>query len=209
MIFQRRIWRDITVMVDFSHYEFDNYVVWADSSSDYFQNSPWGRRMVELEDVCKNGAEMEVSGSLTEKLSMSFSAAYVDWDYDGPEGGIAEMSAADLSDRAKYRINAGLVYDITDCLKLQMDYRHQDDQEQEMIEIIDEDTGEFDVRHIKIDSFGVMDASLSYRFPEKWRFVENPVLKVFVNNAFDKDYMETSGYPATERTYGVSLSVSL
>ncbi|MEZ4603717.1 MAG: hypothetical protein R2861_10055 [Desulfobacterales bacterium] len=31
LIFQRRVWEDVTVMVDFSHYDFDNYVVWADS----------------------------------------------------------------------------------------------------------------------------------------------------------------------------------
>ena len=209
LVFQRRVWRDITVMLDFSHYEFDNYVIWANSSSDYFQNAPWGRRMVGLEDVSKNGVEMEINGDLTEKLSMNISAAYVDWEYDGPTGGIEEMSANDLSNRAKYRINSGVTYNFTDRLLFHLDYQYQDKQERDVIEIIDEDTGEFDVRHVKIDSYGIMDFSASYRLFDTWKRVENPTVKVFVNNALDKEYVNTSGYPSTERTYGVSFSVSL
>ncbi len=208
LIFQRRVWEDITVMIDFSHYEFDNYVVWAETSSNYFQNSPWGRRMVGLEDVSKDGIEMEINGNITEKLSANLSFAYVDWEYNGPEGGIEEMSADDLSNRAKYRINAGVTYDFTDHLQFHLDYKHQDKQERDIIEIIDEDTGEFDLRHVKIDSYGIMDMSLSYRFLEKWHRLENPTLKVFANNALDKDYVNDSGYPATERTYGASLSMA-
>ena len=208
LIFQRRVWKEITVMLDFSHYEFDNYVVWANSSSDYFQNSPWGRRMVGLEDVSKNGVEMEINGNLTEKLSMNISFAYVDWEYDGPKGGIEEMSANDLGNRAKYRINSGVTYNFTDRLWFHLDYKHQDKQERDVIEIIDEDTGEFDLRHVKIDSYGIMDVSLSYRFLEKWHRLENPTLKVFANNALDKDYVNVSGYEATERTYGASLSMT-
>ena len=208
LIFQRRVWEDITVMVDFSHYDFDNYVVWADSGSDYFQNAPWGRRMVGLEDVSKDGIEMEINGNITEDLSANLSFAYVDWEYNGPKGGIEEMSAADLSNRAKYRINAGVTYDFTDRLQFHLDYKHQDKQERDIIEIIDEDTGEFDIRHVKIDSYGVMDVSLAYRFLEKWHRLENPTLKVFANNALDKDYVNVSGYEATERTYGASLSMT-
>lgn len=209
LIFQRRVWKDITVMFDFSHYEFDNYVIWADSSSDYFQTAPWGRRMVGLEDVTKDGIELEINGSPMEKLSMNLSIAYVDWNYDGPKGGIAEISAKDkLSNRAKYRINAGLTYDFTDRLQFHLDYKHQDKQERDVIEIIDEDTGEFDVRHVKIDSYGIMDVSLAYRILEKWKRIENPTLKVYANNALDKDYVNTSGYPATERTYGASFSMA-
>ncbi|MEZ4566450.1 MAG: hypothetical protein R2860_05605 [Desulfobacterales bacterium] len=61
---------------------------------------------------------------------------------------------------------------------------------------------EFDIRHVKIDSYGVMDVSLAYRFLEKWHRLENPTLKVFANNATDKDYVNVSGYEATERTLG-------
>ncbi len=208
LIFQRRVWKDITVMLDFSHYEFDNYVVWGEWSSSEFQNSPWGRRMAELEDVSKDGIEMEINGDVTDQLSMNISFAYVDWQYDGPKTGFEGMSADALSNRAKYRINSGVTYNLTDRLQFHMDYKHQDKQERDVIDIIDEDAGLFEIRTVKIDSYGVMDFSASYLLFEKWKRVENPTLKVFVNNALDEDYVNVRGYPATERTYGAALSMA-
>ncbi|MEZ4603716.1 MAG: hypothetical protein R2861_10050 [Desulfobacterales bacterium] len=90
--------------------------------------------MVGLEDVSKDGIEMEINGNITEELSANLSFAYVDWEYNGPKGGIEEMSAAD-SNRAKYRINAGVTYDFTDRLQFHLDYKHQDKQERDIIEI--------------------------------------------------------------------------
>ncbi len=208
LILQRRVWRDISVMLDFSHYEFDNYVVWGESSSSEFNNSPWGRRMAGLEDVSKDGIEMEINGDVTDQLSMNISFAYVDWQYDGPKTGYEGMSAGALSNRAKYRINSGVTYNLTDRLQFHMDYKHQDKQERDVIDIIDEDAGIFDIRTVQIDSYGVMDFSASYLLFEKWKRVENPTLKVFVNNALDEDYVNVSGYPATERTYGTALSMA-
>ncbi|MFH2065360.1 MAG: TonB-dependent receptor [Pseudomonadota bacterium] len=206
LIFQRRLWKEITLMIDFSHYEFDNYVIMANSSTDYYQNSPWTRRTVGLEDVSKNGVEMELNGNITDKLSMNIGFGYVDWQYDGPDSGIEGMSAGTLGNRAKYRINSGLTYNFTERLQFHMDYKHQDKQERDVVDIIDEDTGEYEVRTVKIDSYGIMDVSLSYCFLEKWYRVEKPTIKLFANNALDKDYVNVSGYPATERTYGVSVS---
>ncbi len=208
LIFQRPVWRDIMLMLDFSHYEFDNYVVWGDSSTDYYNNSPWGRRMAELEDVSKDGVEMEINGDFTDKLSMNISFAYVDWNYDGPDEGWEAMSADALSDRAKFRIKSGATYSLTEKLQFHMDYKYQDKQEQDVIDIIDEEAGIFDVRHVKIDAYGVVDISASYRLFDQWKRVRDPVLKIFANNATDNDYVNVSGYPATERTYGVSLSMA-
>jgi iron complex outermembrane receptor protein len=207
LIFQRKIWGDITMMIDFSHYEFDNYVVWGESSADEYNNSPWGRRMAGLEDVSKNGIELEVNGDVTDKLSMNFSVAYVDWQYDGSQGSWETMSSDALTNRAKYRINSGITYSMTDKLQFHMDYKHQDKQEQDVTEIIDEDAGLFDVRTVKIDSYGIMDFSVAYVFFKQWRRIEKPTLKVFINNALDTDYVNVSGYPGTERTFGTSLSM--
>lgn len=207
VIFERRVWRNIVVMVDFSRYIFDNYVMWADSSSDYFQNSPWGRRMVGLEDVTKDGVELEINGDIIDDLSVNISFAYVNWEYNGPEGGIAAMSANGLSNRAKYRINAGVTYNLTDRLQFHLDYKHQDKQVQDVVDIVDEDAGIFEVREVKIDSYGVMDFSAAYTFIDKWKRIEKPTLKLFCNNVLDADYVNVSGYPATERTFGAMLSL--
>ncbi|MEZ4566449.1 MAG: hypothetical protein R2860_05600 [Desulfobacterales bacterium] len=60
--------------------------------------TPRGRRMVGLEDVSKDGIEMEIGSNITEDLSANLSFAYVDWKlHNGPKGGIEEMSAADVA----------------------------------------------------------------------------------------------------------------
>ena len=137
---------------------------------------------------------------------MNISFAYVDWEYKGPKGGIEEMSAGALSDRAKYRINSGITYNPLERLQFHLDYKHQDKQVREIYDIIDEDAGLFEVREVKIDSYGVMDFSVAYQFLDKWHRLEQPTLKLFVNNVLDEDYVNVSGLPATERTYGASLS---
>ena len=204
-IVQRRLWKDIMVMVDASHYAFDNYVVSLNSNLEEYQNSPWGRRKIGLEDVYKNGVEMEINGDLTEKLSMNISVAYVDWRYGGPTGGKEEMSADDLRGRAKYRINSGVTYNQTERLQFHLDYKHQDKEVREVIDVIDEETNLFNIREVEIDSYGVMDFSAAYKFPDKWH-IKHPRVKVFVNNLLDREYVNTSGYLAPDRTFGASLS---
>lgn len=194
-------------MVNFSHYDFDRYIVWALRETDYFKKSPWGRRMVDLEDVTRDGLEMEINGSLTDKLSASLGFAYVDWNYHGPKGGIEEMSADSLNGRAKYRANTSIIYDLTERLQLQMDCRYQDEQENEIVDIIDEDAGEIDVRTVKTDSYWITDVSASYILFDQWKRVQTPTIKFFINNALDEDYENNRGYPAPERTYGAELSM--
>ena len=207
LIFQKRLWGNIELMMDISHYDFDNYVIFADGSSNYYKKSPWTRRMIGLSGVKKNGIEMELNGDFTDDLSMNLSFAYVDWKYtDSKPGSIEDMSANALSDRAKYRINAGLTYNLNEQTQFHLDYYHQDKQMKEVLDIIDEDAGIFEIRNVQIDSYGVMDASVLYTFFEHWKRIEKPTLKVYCNNLFDADYVNMSGYPATERTFGISLT---
>jgi iron complex outermembrane receptor protein len=207
LIFQRHLCDKIDLMLDLSYYNFDNYVIFADGSTDYYKQSPWYRRMVALEGVKKNGIEMEINGDVTDELSMNLSFAYVDWKYTNSKpGSIEDMSANTLSDRAKYRINAGLTYNLNDQLQFHMDYYHQDKQVKEILDVIDEDAGIFDIRNVQIDSYGVVDASITYLFIDKWYRIEKPTLKIYCNNLLDADYVNLSGYPATEQTFGISLT---
>jgi iron complex outermembrane recepter protein len=209
LILLRRLWEDINLMVNVNHYAFDNWVVSADGSTNYYKTSPWSRRMLGLEDVTKSGVEMEFNGNITDNLSMNIGFAYVDWEYDGPKGGVEEITAKSrLTNIAKYRINSGVTYNFTDRLQLHVDYKHQDKQENEVIDVIDEDAGLFEVRTVKIDSYGVLDVSASYIIVDRWNGIEKPTIKLFANNALDKDYVNTRGYPAPERMLGASLSVN-
>ena len=205
LIVQRRLWKNIMVMVDVSHYAFDNYVVSLNSELPEYQISEWGRLKIGLEDVYKNGIELEINGDITEKLSMNISVAYVDWRYDGPTGGKEEMSADDLKGRAKYRINSGVTYDCTDRLQFHLDYKHQDKEVHEEIILIDDKANIYQVDEVEIDSYGVMDFSAAYKLPDMWQ-IKNPRVKAFVNNLLDKEYVNKSGYLAPDRTFGVSLN---
>ncbi len=209
LILMRRLWEDMTLMVNVNHYKLDNYVIWAHGSTDYFQNSPWGRRMVNLKDVTKDGVEMELNGNITENLSMNIGFAWVDWSYNGPRGGVEEISARNtLGNIARYRINSGVTYNFTDRLQLHMDYKHQDKQERDIVDVIDEEEGIFDVRTVRIDSYGVLDVSASYIIVDRWKRVEVPTIKLFIHNALDKDYVNVRGYPAPERMYGAAVSLN-
>ncbi|ETR68290.1 MAG: hypothetical protein OMM_10678 [Candidatus Magnetoglobus multicellularis str. Araruama] len=150
---------------------------------------------------------MEINGDVTNDLSMNLSFAYVDWKYTNSKAGsIEDMSANRLSDRAKYRLNAGLTYNINDQLQFHMDYYHQDKQVKEILDVIDEEAGLFDIREVHIDSYGVVDTSVTYILFDQWHRIEKPTLKLYCNNLLDADYVNLSGYPATEQTFGISLT---
>jgi len=209
LILQRRIFRNLDIMFDLSYYDFDYYVIFANGATDYYRNSPWSRRMVTLEGVKKSGIEFEVNGDITDNLSVNFSFAFLDWKYTGSKAGsIQDMSANVLSDRAKYRINAGMTYNINENFQFHLDYKHQDKQVKEITDIIDEEAGIFDIRQVQIDSYGVMDISFTYTLLNKWKRIEKPSFKIYCNNLLDAEYVNTSGYPATERTYGISFSTN-
>ncbi len=210
----RRIWKDINLNVDFSHYEIKDYPVSADSRSAYYKQSPWGpgwgRRKVALEEVHKDGVELEVNGQILDNLSFYLSYSYNDWKYKGPHnGGPEEVAAESLSDRAKHRANAGLRYNLFENTLLLLDYKYQDKQVREIVDVIDEDAGLWDVREVQIDSYSLFDFAVQQTLFEKWKAFSNGVLKFYVNNLFDEEYQTSSGYPATDRTYGIALSFKL
>jgi len=210
-VLARRIWNDINLNVNFSHYEIKDYVVFADSKSAYYEQSPWGpgwdRRKVALEKVHLDGIELELNGHIIDNLKFYLSCAYNDWKYKGPHNGGPEETADErLSDRAKYRVTAGLRYNLFENTRLFLDYEYQDKQVKEIVDVIDEDAGEWEVREIQIDSYEIFDLAVEQTLFEKWGFIREGSLKLYVNNLLDKEYQTSRGYPATDRTYGIALS---
>ena len=207
IVFNRRLWKNIFLNVDFSHYEFEDYGIWANAATDYFKEAPWGRRMVELEEVHKDGVDVEINGNLHDDLYFYASYSYNDWSYEGPhEGGPEEWADQDLSDRAKHRFNGGLRYSPFERTMLLLDYKYQDEQVQQIIDIVDDDPSNLEVREARLESYHVFDFAIEQQLLKNWRGVKAAKVKIYVSNLFDEEYSNSRGYPMTDRTYGAALS---
>lgn len=207
LIFSRKLWKNIFLNVDFSHYDFDSYPIWANASTDYFKNSPWGRRMVSLEDVKKDGVDIEINGTLGRSTEFYASYAYNEWKYKGPHnGGPEEWADQDLSDRAKHRLNAGIRYRLFNNTLLLTDYKYQSEQSQQVIEMFDDDPNNLFVKEVSLESFHVFDFAVEQLLFNEWNSMKKGTLKLYVNNLLNEEYSNSRGYPMTDRTVGASFS---
>ena len=205
LVLTRRLWKDINVKVDFSYYEMNDYVVSA-SDSAYIKAGPWGRRRLNLEQVIKEGIELELNGHIFDPLSFYVSYAYTDWRYHGPHTAPYGDAAEQLDDRAKNRVNAGLRYHLFENTLLLLDYKYQ---EKQIAYVCEEEPEGSDIWHCydnPMDSYDVFDFAVEQTLFKKYGVLKDVVLKFYVNNLFDEEYENSRGYPMTDRTYGGSLS---
>ena len=207
VVINRRLWNNIFLNIDFSHYDFRDYGIWANAATDYFKNSIWGRRMVELEKVYKDGIDLEINGNLRKDLYFYVSYSFNKWSYEGPHnGGPEEWADQDLSDRAKHRFNAGLRYNLFRHTMLLLDYKYQDDQVQQIIDIVDDDPSNLEVRDAVLESYHVVDFAIEQTLFENWQNFKTAKLKLYINNLFEEEYSNNRGYPMTDRTFGAALN---
>ena len=208
IVFTRRLWRNISLNVDVSHYEFQDYSIWANAGTDYFKEAIWGRRMVELEDVHKEGVDVELNGNILDNLSFYLSYSFNEWKYKGPHnGGPEEWADQDLGDRAKHRLNAGVQYNLFENTLLLLDYKFQDKQVQQVIGMVDDDPSDLYVNEVSLDSYHVFDFAVEQQLFQDWYHLKKGTLKLYVNNLFDEAYSNSQGYPMTDRTFGATLSI--
>ena len=210
-ILQRRLFSNVQMRFNYYYYAIDDYMVWNRS---YAKNTPSKSNpvppgqecsdyMINLDQMITQGINLEFSGNITETLSFYLGYAYLHMENQGDE--LAGIDAA--SDRAKHRAKAGLRYEIIKGTTLMLDYKYQSKQVSEYSEEIAED--EWIVRRVTIDAHSLVDLGLRQRLFEKWGFIKDAYLGVFVNNLFNADYEDARGYPATDRTFGVRLSFSM
>jgi outer membrane receptor protein involved in Fe transport len=210
-ILQRRLWGNVQMKLDFYYYVINDYMAYNRS---YAKNTPsksnpvtpgqeYSDYMLNLEQMISKGVDVELSGNITEKLSFYLGYAYLDMENQGDE--LAGIDAA--ADQAKHRVKAGLRFEVIKGTTLLLDYKFQDKQVSEYSEEIAED--EWVVRRVAIDAHSLVDLGLRQKLFEKWGFAKDAYLNFFVNNAFNTDYEDNRGYPATDRTFGVSLSFGI
>ena len=183
----------------------DDFSIWAVSSSPYFKKSPWGRRLRSLDDVDKDGVEVNLSGHLWKDLAFNLGYAYQDFDYDGPYLAAAQK----LSDRAHHRVNAGFRYRIFKDTLCMLDYSYQSEQEEHIQREQPWGSGKLINYTNKMDSHQVIDFAIEHTLFRNKGLLKDFRIKFYINNLFDEDYQEAKGYPMTDRTIGCALSCSL
>jgi len=197
LVLSRRLVGDIQMQLNYSYAQIHDFIAsngsFAQTDYDYIVN---------LEEVIRQGIELQLSGSLTDSLRFRLGWAWQEFENKGGE----PAGETALDDRAKNRLNAGLDWRIFSDTTLLFDYRYQSDQ---IIEVAEEPVpGEYVFHRIAIDSSHVVDFGIEQLLFHQWKDIKDCTLKLYVKNLFDETYQDTRGYPATDRTIGAGLRFS-
>lgn len=207
-VLSRRLVNDIQLKVNYAYYEIEDYLAWNGNFDEYDPTSDpvtpgmeYKDYVINLEKIVRHGIEVQLSGHLMDDLSFYLGYAYQKFENKG-----GELAGEDAVDNiAKNRVNAGLRYNLFANTTLLLDYKYQDDQ---VVQKADEVTpGEWEFSEIPMDAYHVFDLAVRQTLLKQWGFLENAILKVYVNNLLDEEYENLSGYPATDRTIGAALDV--
>jgi outer membrane receptor protein involved in Fe transport len=217
LVLDRRLWGDVALKLDYAFYDIKDYIV---SNRSHAQNTPpstpshpvpagseYSDYKINLEEVHRHGVDLELGGHLTQKLSFYLTYAWQKFYNQGDEPSGQEA----LDQRAENRVGAGLRYDLFEKTTLMLDYSYQDD---EVTEVYEEgtDPDSYDDDYFseeKIDAYSVIDIGVRQKLFDRLGILQNGALSFYIKNLLDEDYMNTSGYPATDRTVGVSFSVRM
>jgi len=168
------------------------------------RSTPWHRRTYDLDNVDKDGVEVQLSGHLLQDLAFNVGYSYQDWEYDGKYPEMGDR----LSDKAKHRVKGGLRYRILPSTLCMLDYSYQSDQI-EYGHTTDPVTEETTTYTNRMDSYQVFDLAVEQTLIRDRGYLRDLKIKVYSNNVLDEDYKQKRGYPMTDRTFGCALSCSL
>lgn len=189
--------------MDFFHYEIKDFVV-SRNWKKYGGTPPiYGNSQMNLEEVHKDGVEVELNGHILDDLSFYVSYAYHYWNSEGPE-----PQGEELGDRAKNRVTAGVSYNLFADTLLILDYKFQDKQIAHVNKEEPPNSGNFVCYDYPLAAYHVFDFGIEQTLFKAHGFIKGTVLKLYVNNLFDEEYEEDEGFPMTDRTYGAALSFS-
>ena len=211
VVLARRLIHDIQLKVNYAYYEIEDYLAW---NWDYARYTPsrtnpvapgmeYKDYIINLEKVIRHGVEVQLSGHLMDDLSF-----YLGWAYQKFENKGGEPAGEDaVDDIAKNRVNAGLRYHLFENTLMLLDYKYQDEQVLRKSE--ETAPGEWSFMEIPMDAYHIFDLAIEQTLFDQWSIFKHATLKFYVNNLFDETYENLSGYPATDRTFGVALGFDL
>jgi iron complex outermembrane receptor protein len=157
--------------------------------------------VINLEEVHRHGVEVELGGHLTEALSFNLGYAWQRFYNKGNELAFE----TELDQRAEHRVNAGLSYALFESTVLMLDYSYQSRETTQISEEIAPDVWRF--REVSNDAYHLFDFGVQYTLFKQKGVFKNAVLNLYAKNILDEEYYDTSGYLATDRTFGAAFSV--
>lgn len=206
-VFTRRLWNDVNLKMGYAFYEIKEFIA---SNRDYdkygFKDKDippgleWSDYKINLEKVHRHGVELELGGHLMDNLSFYLAYAYQEFENQGSE----PAGETELDQRAKHRVNAGLRFDLFENTLLMLDYSYQSKEVTEKSEEIASDEWYF--TEVQIDPYHIVDFGIEQTLFKNLGMMKDAHLKFYIKNLFDEEYQDASGYPATDRTYGIALS---
>jgi iron complex outermembrane receptor protein len=209
LVFDRRLFRDITFKFNGSFYDIKDYIA---SNRTYARNSGSGAGSqrysdykINLEEVYRYGIDVTLGGHLTDDLSFYLTYAWQKFENQGTE----EAGETELDKRAEHRVTAGLSYALFENTTLMLDYYFQSDEITENAEEVPPDSDNWVFTEEENPEHHVFDFGVQQLLFKSDRFLREASLKAYVKNIFDEEYKNASGYPATDRTFGISLSFKI
>lgn len=207
LILSRRLYGDITARLGGSFYDIEDYIAhnrsYAKNSGGNAGYMRYSDYKINLEQVYRYGIDLDLGGHITDQLSFSLSYSWQDFENQGDE----PAGETELDQRAAHRISAGLQYDIYGNTSLLLDYAYQSEEIIKVSEEIAEDAWDF--REVENDAYHVVDFSVEQKLPFLGDWLKDAVITAYVKNIFDEEYFDTTGFPASGRTIGTTLSFSL
>ena len=211
LVLDRRLWGDVALKLDYAFYDIKDYIISNSAHAIYSGGSAGSLRFsdykINLEEVHRHGVDLELGGHLTNDLSFYLTYAWQKFYNQGDEPSGEEG----VSKRAEHRVGAGLRYNLLEKTTLLLDYAYQSDEVAEVYEEGNDPNSDADDYYSEeqIDAYSVIDFGVRQTLFKRLGFLRDGTLSFYIKNLLDEKYMNTSGYPATDRTVGVSFSVKM
>ena len=207
LIVNRRVWQDINLKLGYAFYDIKDFIATNSTYAKYSGVSAGALRYsdykINLESVHRHATTLEVGGHISDALSFYTTWAWQKFVNQGDE----PAGETELDQRAEHQIGAGLRYALNTKTTLMLDYTYQSDETTEISEEIADDVWNFHA--VDNSAHSVVDMGVQYLCFEQASLFKQGTLNVYVKNLLDEDYYDTSGYPATDQTIGLSFSVKI
>lgn len=207
LVLDRRLWRDITLKLNYAFYEIKDYIATNSSYANYSGAGAGSLRYsdykINLEKVHRHGLDMGLGGHLTDDLSFYLTYAWQKFSNQGNE----PAGETELHKRAENRVSAGLRYTLKKKTTLMLDYCYQSPETTEISEEIAPNIWNF--QEVKNDAYNVFDIGIQHVFFKRAGWFKDGTLSLYIKNLLDEEHYDASGYPATDRTYGMSFTIKI